>query len=44
MPTPDADGFDPLVTNIRVNPKGALPGATGGNNPSFQVIFRTRID
>lgn len=44
VPTPDADGFDPLVTNIRVNPKGALPGATGGNNPSFQVIFRTRID
>lgn len=44
VPTPDADGFDPLVTNIRVNPKGALPGASGGNNPSFQVIFRTRID
>ena len=44
QPTPDAAGFDAQVTNIRVNPQGALPGAVGGNNPSFQVIFQTRID
>ena len=44
VPLPDADGFATNVTNIRVNPKGQMDGANGGNNPSFQVILRTRID
>lgn len=44
VPIPDADGFDSLVTNIRVNPKGQFPGSPGGNNPDFDIQFRVRID
>jgi uncharacterized repeat protein (TIGR01451 family) len=39
----DVDGFDATVTNIRVNPKGTFAGASGGNNPSFNITFRVRL-
>jgi hypothetical protein len=42
--TPDAEGFDTLVTDIRVNPKGQFPGSPGANNPDFDILFRIRID
>ncbi len=38
--TPSA-GYDPAVTYICVNPKGAM--AAGAPNPSFDVKFRARI-
>ena len=41
-PTPDVDGFDAAVTNIRVNPKGIF-AAAGAGNPSFSLIFRVRL-
>jgi uncharacterized repeat protein (TIGR01451 family) len=43
-PVPDAGGFDPAVTHMRLNPKGQLPAATAGGNPSFSVSFRVRVD
>lgn len=39
VPTPDADGFDPAVTGIRVNPKGAF----SPNNAQCTLKFRVRI-
>jgi len=42
-PVPDAQGFDPLVTGFRVNPSGQMDGATGGNNPSFDIGFDVRV-
>lgn len=42
-PTPDADGYDSAVTNIRVNPKGQFDASDGVNNPSFEIRFRVRV-
>jgi uncharacterized repeat protein (TIGR01451 family) len=43
-PVPDADGFDPLVRAVRITPAGVMSAAAGGNNPSFTVQFRVRIN
>lgn len=42
-PVPGADGSDPAVTNVRINPKGTLGGNGGGGNPSAQFVFKTVI-
>jgi uncharacterized repeat protein (TIGR01451 family) len=42
-PSPDADGFDPLVRAIRVSPGGTM-SAAGSGNPSFTIQFRVRVD
>ena len=39
-PVPDANGVDPLVTTIRINPKGDFAGNSGGGDPSFRVNIR----
>ena len=42
-PVPDADGFDPAVTGFRVNPGGALSGASPPDTPSFNILFNVRV-
>ena len=42
-PVPDINGFDALVTCIRINPKGTF-AATGGGNPNFELRFRVRVN
>ncbi|MFC1799373.1 hypothetical protein ACFL2Z_00465 [Candidatus Eisenbacteria bacterium] len=42
-PSPDGDGYDAAVVSIRVNPKGQFDAASGGNNPSLTLRFRTRV-
>ena len=42
-PTPDANGYDANVTNIRINPQGTF-AAAGSGNPSFQVSFRVKVN
>ena len=42
-PVPDADGFDAAVTGFRVNPSGSMNASAGGNNPSFNIRFRVRV-
>jgi hypothetical protein len=37
-PIANANGVDPLVTRIRINPKGAFAAST-----SFDLRFRTRV-
>ncbi|MCH8159020.1 MAG: hypothetical protein IIA08_04025 [Proteobacteria bacterium] len=44
IPIPDGQGFDPLVTGFRAAPTSTMNGSVGGNNPSFDIIFRIRID
>ncbi len=43
-PVPDANGFDPNVTGIRVAPAGTMSAASGAGNPSFTVRFRVRLE
>ena len=43
-PVPDANGFDPAVRAVRITPAGPLNAASGGNNPSFTIQFRVRIN
>ncbi|MDJ0698273.1 MAG: hypothetical protein QNJ07_00345 [Woeseiaceae bacterium] len=43
-PDPDADGFDPAITGYRVQPTGTMNGSSGGNDPSFSIRFRTRLE
>ncbi len=44
VPVPDALGFDPAVTHMRVAPKGAFAASDGVNHPSFSVSFKTRVE
>jgi len=44
VPLPDVQGFDPAVTGIQVSPTGTMNAATVGNNPSFNILFRIRIE
>jgi parallel beta-helix repeat protein len=39
-PVPGADGCDPTVTNLRVNPKGTFVADSGTPDPSFTLRFR----
>ena len=43
LPVPNALGVDPAVTAIRLNPKGTMAGASGVNNPFFDLRFRVRV-
>lgn len=43
-PVPDGAGYDPNVCRLRVQMNGTLNGASGGNNPSFSLMFQVRID
>ena len=42
-PVPDANGFDPLVRAIRIQPSGTM-NAAGAGNPTFTIQFRVRIN
>jgi len=42
VPTPNGNGTDPAVTNIRVSPSGAF-AANAGTAPSFTLQFRMRV-
>jgi len=44
VPSPDGDGCDAAVVRIEVNPKGQFDAATEGNNPSFTLRFRVRVE
>jgi len=43
VPVPDASGFDPAVTHVRLAPRGAFLASDGVNHPTFTVRFRTRV-
>jgi uncharacterized repeat protein (TIGR01451 family) len=43
IPIPGADGCDPLVTNLRINPKGQFVGTASPPNPGFSLSFRVCV-
>lgn len=44
VPVPaSADGCDPLVTNLRINPKGIFVGNATPPSPSFSLSFRVCV-
>lgn len=43
-PTPDAQGFDPLVTGFQIVPAGSMLGDSGSGPTSFNIVFRVRIE
>lgn len=43
-PNPDANGYDPLVRKIKLNPKGLLNGSTGPPHPNFTITFKVKIE
>ncbi len=42
-PTPDAEGYDANVTNIRIHPKGAMNASDGTDHPTFILRFSVRV-
>lgn len=42
-PSANADGVDPAVTTIRINPKGDLAGSIGAGDPSMQISFKAVV-
>lgn len=42
-PVVSANGTDPAVTHIRVNPKGIFAADSGSGSPGFQVFFKAII-
>lgn len=43
LPVPDAAGYDPAVTGLRIAPTGVMNAAGGAGQPSFSVAFRVRV-
>ncbi|MCW8851621.1 MAG: hypothetical protein OQK44_03060, partial [Gammaproteobacteria bacterium] len=44
LPTPDGDGFDSLVTDVRINPKGIFNPSNGTDIPTFTVTFSVKVN
>ncbi|MBE9568404.1 MAG: hypothetical protein IMF14_06885 [Proteobacteria bacterium] len=44
IPTPDGDGFDSAVTDIKINPKGVFNASNGTDIPTFTMEFSVRVD
>lgn len=42
-PTPGATGCDPLVTNVRIKPKGVFVGSVSAPSPSVTASFRVCV-
>ena len=43
VPTPGVDGCDPLVTHLRINPKGQFVGTAAAPNPGFSLNYRVCV-
>jgi uncharacterized repeat protein (TIGR01451 family) len=43
VPVPNGQGYDPAVTAIRLNPKGAFAGSAAPPYPQVQFQFKVRI-
>lgn len=43
VPSPDADGVDTNVTNIRITTHGQFLASGGSGNPNFQFKFRVKV-
>jgi len=42
-PVPNAGGFDPAVTGLRITFTGTMDAAAGGGSPSFNILLQLRV-
>jgi hypothetical protein len=42
-PSPGSDGCDPVVTHVRINPKGTFVGSSSAPYPGFSLGFRVCV-
>ena len=43
-PTPDANGLDPAINQIRITPRGQLPSADLNGAPSFALKLKAAVN
>ncbi len=43
QPQPDAEGFDPQITDLKISPKGAMPGESDEGSPSFTLKYQVKV-
>ena len=43
-PVADAQGFDPNVRYVRIEPKGTFAGTAAAGDPRFDLHFVVRVD
>ena len=43
VPVPNAAGYDPLVTAIRIAPTGSMKAGTAASRPNFSVNYQVRV-
>jgi hypothetical protein len=43
IPTPNASGYDSLVTHVSLSPKGTWAGDTGTGFPKFTFTMRSMV-
>jgi uncharacterized repeat protein (TIGR01451 family) len=43
QPTPDANGFDPLITDFRIAPTGTMPGSDVNGSPVFNIFYQVKV-
>jgi uncharacterized repeat protein (TIGR01451 family) len=43
VPSPGSDGCDPVVTHVRINPKGTFVGSASAPHPGFSLGFRVCV-
>jgi len=43
IPSPDADGVDTNVSNVRIVTLGQFLAPSGSGNPTFQLLFRVKV-
>ena len=44
QPTPDAEGFDPLITDVRIRLGGTMPGTDEGGSPEFSIFYQVKVN
>lgn len=42
-PTADTEGFDPLITDIRITPTGTMPGSDENGSPAFSIFYQVKV-
>jgi uncharacterized repeat protein (TIGR01451 family) len=44
QPTPDAEGFDPLITDVRIRLGGTMPGTDEDGSPEFSIFYQVKVN
>ena len=44
QPTPDAEGFDPLITDVRIRLGGSMPGTDEDGSPEFSIFYQVKVN